>query len=139
MRKIIKLLLLISWMILIFILSNQNGTISTNQSNFIVDIAYKITNINKDILVPIVRKTAHITEYFVLFILLYLNLKEYKTKHIFLNSSILSLLYAIFDELHQLYINERSGKISDVFIDCIGIVLGFIIVKLIIKRKNHLN
>lgn len=136
MKKIIKLVLLILWIILIYILSNQAGGASTSQSNIIVDIIHKILPINKDILVPIVRKTAHITEYFVLFILIYINLKEYKVKNIFKLSILLSILYALFDEFHQLFINERSGKITDVLVDSIGIFVAYILVKYIINRKN---
>ena len=136
MKKIIKLLLLILWMVLIFYLSSLNGKASTGQSNFIVNFIYKYINIDKSILIPIIRKTAHITEYFVLFILIYINIKEYKKKDIYSISILLSIMYAIFDEFHQLFINERSGKVTDVLIDSIGVIIGCKLVKLINKRKN---
>ena len=83
-----------------------------------------------------VRKTAHITEYFILFILIYINIKEYKIKDIYKVSIILSILYAIFDEFHQLFINERSGKVTDVLIDSVGVIIGYLFIKFINKRKN---
>ena len=129
MKKIIKLLLLISWLLLIFYLSSLNGKTSTGQSNKLVNIAYKITHIDKSILIPLIRKTAHITEYFVLFMLVFTNLKEYKVKDIFKVTVLLSIIYALFDEFHQLFISERSGKITDVLIDIIGIALGYVLIK----------
>lgn len=139
MKKLIKLLLLISWIIVIFMLSNLNGKASTGQSNILVNIAYKITHIDKDILIPIIRKTAHITEYFILFILVYTNIKEYKIKDIYKVSILLSVIYALFDEYHQLFINERSGKVTDVLIDSIGIILGYILIKYVTNIKKHNN
>ena len=117
-------------------LSNLNGALSTGQSNFIVNTIHKWIKIDKSILIPIVRKTAHITEYFILFILVYINIKEYRKKDIYSVSILLSIMYAISDEFHQLFINERSGKVTDVLIDSIGVIIGYILVKLINKRKN---
>jgi len=139
MKKLIKLLLLIAWIVLIFMLSNLNGKASTGQSNILVNIAYKITHIDKDILIPIIRKTAHITEYFILFILIYINIKEYKINDIYKVSILLSIIYALFDEYHQLFINERSGKVTDVLIDSIGIILGYILIKYVTNIKKHNN
>lgn len=139
MKKLIKLLLLIAWIVLIFMLSNLNGKASTGQSNVLVNIAYKITHIDKDILIPIIRKTAHVTEYFILFILIYINIKEYKIKDIYKVSILLSIIYALFDECHQLFINERSGKVTDVLIDSIGIILGYILIKYVTNIKKHNN
>ncbi|MBO4601331.1 MAG: VanZ family protein [Bacilli bacterium] len=123
-------------MIIIYMLSNLNGTSSTGQSNIIVNTIFKFIKIDKSILIPMVRKTAHITEYFILFILIYINIKEYKIKDIYKVSILLSILYAIFDEFHQLFINERSGKVTDVLIDSVGVIIGYLFIKFINKRKN---
>ena len=58
-------------MILIFIFSNMNGTLSSMQSDGIVTEIANIFNYsgNLDILSIIVRKLAHFTEYLVLGIL----------------------------------------------------------------------
>lgn len=39
-------------------------------------------------------------------------------------SLIIGAEYAIFDELHQLFVSDRAGQITDVFIDTIGVVIG---------------
>ena len=45
-------------------------------------------------------------------------------------------LYAITDEIHQLFVPGRSGMIKDVFIDSLGIITGVIICLIIIKIIN---
>lgn len=41
--------------------------------------------------------------------------------------------YAIIDEIHQLFIDGRSGQIVDVFIDAIGIAIGICLLMIIYK------
>ena len=43
------------------------------------------------------------------------------------------ILYAITDEVHQLYIPGRSGKWQDVCIDSIGVLLGIFVLLLIVE------
>ena len=52
------------------------------------------------------------------------------------------MIYAISDEIHQLFVPGRSGQVRDVLIDSAGSLLGIIIVmafeKLLIKfNKKH--
>ena len=49
------------------------------------------------------------------------------------------MIYAISDEIHQTFIEGRSGQITDVLIDTAGIILGVVIVLLILKLMNNLN
>ena len=119
MKKSISILLVILWMIFIFIMSSFNSTESSNQSNFIINIIINIFNINTtEILSLIIRKLAHFTEYFILGILVYnmiynLNKKKYI-------SIIICILYAISDEIHQLFVVGRSCNIIDILIDNFG-------------------
>ena len=70
MKKVINIILLIAWMIVIFILSNDNGVQSSGKSDGIAYfIASKINIIDTDTLKFVIRKIAHITEYFILGIL----------------------------------------------------------------------
>ena len=138
MKKKISIILVILWMILIFIMSSFSGNDSSNQSNFIVDIISNIFNINNiELLSLIIRKLAHFTEYFILGILVYnmiynLNKKKYI-------SIIICILYAISDEIHQLFVVGRSCKIIDILIDnlCskLGIYFLYLIYKIILKKK----
>ncbi len=86
----------------------------------------------------ILRKMAHITEYFILTFLLYralrnsFNLTGFYLP-VFLAS--LSLLYAVTDEFHQVFVAGRHGCARDVLIDSIGI-LGFYLVSRIVRRRE---
>lgn len=64
-------------------------------------------------------------------------IKVNKTKWILVISSIITFLYACSDELHQHFVEGRSGNIVDVGIDSIGIILGvtlfLILYKLILR------
>ena len=49
---------------------------------------------------------------------------------------LLCLVYACSDEIHQLFICDRSGKIFDVFIDMLGSLSSIFITWLFYKRKK---
>ncbi len=137
MKKILSLILLIFWIIIIFLLSNQNGSVSTNESDVIVNSINNILNINEHLLVIIVRKFAHIIEYLILYLLTYNCFKEYGIKYKY------AILFCIFcsliDEIHQLFINGRSGQIIDVFVDLIGIIIGYIIIEVAYGKKKKVK
>ena len=138
MKKYISLILLILWMIIIFIMSNFNSDASSNQSSFIIDILNKIIKIeNIDFITFIIRKLAHLTEYLILGILMINCLKNFNIKSYFSLSIILCIMYAYSDEIHQLFISGRNGKIIDVIIDSIGSILGIIIYKKLLSKKNN--
>ena len=60
--------------------------------------------------------------------------KKIKKKHIFL-TLIISVIYAISDEIHQLFVPFRDGGIRDVLTDTIGIFMA-IIIYLFIRKKT---
>lgn len=66
-------------------------------------------------------KTLHIIEYGVLFFLW--NLALYKNKNSKLLAAIISILYGISDELHQRFVPTREGRVRDVFIDALGVLI----------------
>lgn len=140
MKKKISIILVILWMSLIFIMSSFNGDNSSNQSSFIVDIISNIFNINNiDILSLIIRKLAHFTEYFILGILVYNMIYNFNKK---INIAIiLCILYAVSDEIHQLFVIGRSCKIIDILIDSCGSITGIYLSYLINKifSKMHFN
>lgn len=82
------------------------------------------------------KEAYHINGHFLFFLILGLCLYK-STKNIFL-SILLTSLYGIFDEFHQLYTPLRSASLFDVFVDTIGgIISGIIIWKsnLILPKK----
>lgn len=56
-----------------------------------------------------------------------------KLKHVLITIFV-SFIYAILDEVHQLFVPLRHGSIGDVFTDTIGILISMIIY-LFIKKK----
>lgn len=51
-------------------------------------------------------------------------------------STLFCIIYALSDEIHQLFVFGRSGELKDVLIDTIGSFLGIILISKIINRKN---
>ncbi|MCQ2964329.1 MAG: VanZ family protein, partial [archaeon] len=97
-KKIINIVLLILWLAIIFYFSNQPGNLSSSLSD---NLTLLIFNNITDFLIFIVRKIAHISEYFILAILMYNVFKDYlSSKKSYLITFILSILYACSDEIH---------------------------------------
>jgi VanZ family protein len=127
-RFAVKWLMLIAWMIIIFLFSNEVATISSTRSAVIVhDIINTLhVSLSQEVLTFLTRKAAHIFLYLVLGILIYNVVKEYRftTKKAILLSILFSLSYAGFDEIHQSFISGRSGQASDVMIDATASTVG---------------
>ena len=132
-KKIItSWILIILWMVFIFYMSSCNGNVSSDQSGTIVYILHNILGIDySDKLIFIIRKCAHVSEFFILGILVINLVSKYNVKHIYFISFIVCVLYASSDEFHQLFVPGRSGLVTDVLIDLIGVVLGLLLVFLI--------
>lgn len=75
-----------------------------------------------------VRKAAHMTEYAILSILLYLwfGYWEWKNGKKILLAALVAALYAASDEFHQLFVPGRAAAVGDVLIDSSGALLGVI-------------
>lgn len=86
-----------------------------------------------------VRKTAHATEYAVLGILLMAAAGSFSDKRVGERirrirmpevgyqsglSFVIGTMYAASDEFHQLFVPGRSGQISDVMLDSVGVLAG---------------
>ncbi len=74
----------------------------------------------------IIRKMAHAIEYVVLSLCIGIHLLACRVscKRLFFFSVIISGIYAITDEFHQLFVAGRCGRISDVLIDTVGAMIG---------------
>ncbi|KKT52201.1 MAG: VanZ family protein [Candidatus Collierbacteria bacterium GW2011_GWB2_44_22] len=74
------------------------------------------------------KKLAHIFEYTILMFLMFRAVGEKSPAKAFLYS----LIFAFTDEIHQLFIPTRTGRLRDVGIDSLGLIFSSI---LIIKLK----
>lgn len=131
-KLVLAWILLALWMAFIFYMSSCNGNVSSDQSGTIVYILHNILGIDySDKLIFIIRKCAHVSEFFILGILVINLISKYNVKYSYLISFIICVLYASIDEFHQLFVPGRSGQVTDVLIDLIGVVLGLLLVFLI--------
>lgn len=129
-------------MALIFLLSAEDAHDSKSRSGAIVGFLQDSFNsdLTDDFLSFLTRKAAHIIAYFILGILLYSIIKTYKltTKRTIVLCIVLACFYAIFDEIHQLFVPGRSGEIRDVLIDTVAASAGVGIYYISSKiRRNH--
>ena len=131
--KVISIILFIFWIGLIFFFSNQNGELSNQNSGLVVNIVnsfLRLFNSNIDIsnypvTVFIIRKLAHMFLYFVLYLITYYMMYQFKIEKRKSLALLFCFFYAITDEIHQLFIVERSGKITDVLIDTSGAMIAW--------------
>ena len=128
----------------IFKFSSQDGGTSSKLSyrirDFILKFDKEYSNLSDkekkeraNKLHVIVRKMAHFSIYTVLGIILstffgiFIN-KNGKRSVICLA---IGVLYAISDEIHQIFVPGRTAKVMDVFIDTSGVIIGIVIVIII--------
>lgn len=135
--------LVILWMALIFYFSHQPASQSSELSSGIADLIEETikkinpnTNYDPVNLNHIIRKGAHFGVYLVLGFFVancFIATDISKAKGIYL-SIMICVLYAISDEVHQIFIPGRSGQVSDVILDSAGGLMGILLLN-IIRRK----
>ena len=149
-KQIISWTSVLLWMGVIFIFSAQTATDSSTLSSGITDWVFQliiniIPTFSSDVLHLLIRKLAHFSIYFVLGLLVFNALKSSTTKQKYniLFALLISFLYAITDEIHQLFVPGRAGQALDVIIDSFGAITGimaFIIIERYInKHKNKVK
>lgn len=147
LKRIIEFLLFlpaILFMCIIFYFSSQPGNESSDTSSRtsyeIVDTKYNLMSMDvaewqkwkeASEINCYVRKTAHMSEYAILSIMVYIPLVlVYNNKHKsqMLASFIICVLYAMSDEIHQYFVPGRISTPVDVIIDSVGTILGLFFV-----------
>lgn len=125
------------WMGLIFYLSHQSASESSQLSGgvvaFVLHILHTIIpqSIEVSAFHTFIRKGAHFFAYFILGILIYRALWG-RWKNFFM-ALFIALLYAVSDEVHQLFIPGRSGEFRDVLIDSAGAATGILLYILLLR------
>ena len=107
-RNYLKYIPVVLWMILIFWMSS----IPDLPSNKV------------DIINFFVKKSAHVIEYTILFLLWF---RALGNKNPF-QAIVFSLVYAFTDEIHQLFVPGRTGRLRDVGIDSIGMIISALLI-----------
>ena len=136
-RKVVSWLLVMVWMSLIFYLSAQVAEESSNLSEGITDRIVEAIDrlvgvdlgLNFDVANHIIRKNAHFFIYLVLGVLVLNALisSGLKGSRAMVFALMISIVYAISDEVHQLFVPGRGGQFKDVVIDSSGSALGIFI------------
>ena len=143
-----KLVLIIIWMLVIFMFSNQPADESGKLSDGLIDKTivkvYEIFNgnVSEEKRIEIidkysypVRKCAHFTVYLILGILCFTFFKDF-TNHYVIYSILVCFLYACSDEFHQYFIDGRYASFLDVIIDTLGSAFSIIIYRFIVYKKS---
>lgn len=149
--NIFNILLVVISMLTIFLFSSENSNKSSETSKKVVKEV--VTLVTKEVNDPIklekkvddniliIRKCAHLIEYFILGFLLINVFKDYKniSKKTLIICILLTCLYACTDEFHQLHVVGRTAKYLDILIDTFGSFLGIMTYYLIYKRFHKNN
>lgn len=138
--KIISVILLVAVMVIIFILSHQNGTQSSETSGFVTKLFSLI--FGDKIPEELIRTFGHFSEFAVLGFLMLNCIYAFKQKLKPVSSVLTSWGYAWTDEIHQIFVDGRAFQISDLMVDLAGIILGTLIILIILKiadRKTARN
>lgn len=131
-RKIWRRVALLGWMAVIFVFSSQNAEQSGELSDGLLFDILNFLNIHAngewvEFLTVFIRKAAHFSIYALLGALAYnLVSKDFGKRGNggFLISSGICFLYAVSDEIHQLFVPGRSCSPWDVLLDLLGAVVG---------------
>lgn len=136
-RRIAAWVAAVGWMLIIFLLSAQPAEESAELSGGLIEQVAQVVTPGFNELPPqeqeavvdqwqsIARKLAHATEFAVLGILLWIALSDLSRRRLRAAVSAgIGLLYAVSDEVHQLFVSGRGPGVADVFIDLAGVLLG---------------
>lgn len=99
------------------------------------NIPFLRTNLQADF---ILRKAAHVAEYFILTFLLYRAFKRsfrISGVRLFTFPGGIAFLYTLTDEFHQLFVAGRVGCLKDIVIDCAGIA-AFVTLAIVLFKNN---
>lgn len=149
MSKKTSLLLVFLCMSFIFIMSSMSGNISNKMSKQILTGIINNQEVSNSTRLfnnahYIFRKASHFFEYFILAILLVNYLKHFKRSKYFdfVICVFLCFLYSVTDEVHQMFVANRTPMFKDCLIDTSGAVVGcliFFFFSSIFKRKKRIN
>ena len=140
--------LAIVWMCVIFAFSAQTKEESSavsesfsyrvvSSTNFFFHLDMDDARVREiaDAIEGFVRKAAHMTEYGILSVLLYIWIGQWPMSFLRRWGTAFgaATVYAATDEIHQLFVAGRSGRFTDVCIDGAGACLGILVFILLVR------
>ena len=141
------------WMMVIFCFTAQNGDESGDLSSGVTHLVMTVLNqlfqlewSQAELLEMVsiwdypIRKLAHMTEFGILAVLIFIAIKNYKivdtTKKRYLFAWLAAVVYAATDEFHQLFVPGRSGNLFDVCVDATGVTIALCLVAAILALSQ---
>ncbi|MBQ8782951.1 MAG: VanZ family protein [Clostridia bacterium] len=124
--------------ILIFLFSYQSAEQSSGVSVSFYDIFIDFTGFDF-ISHGAFRKIAHFCEFAALGFCVSGSVYFYCNRPNLLKSIVPCIIYAISDEVHQMFVPERAGRIFDVFVDSCGSIFGLSVFLLIVFIYNKIK
>ncbi|MCR5094996.1 MAG: VanZ family protein [Lachnospiraceae bacterium] len=157
-RRILAFVPAAALMVIIFLFSAQPAEESTEVSVYIGEKFYQAANDlfgfgwSAEMIAGltlqaqhVIRKIAHFLEYLLLAAMLFhgfrVNLSAREgsdPRRLWAAAAAFAgILYAVSDEVHQLFVPGRSGMISDVIVDWGGVLTGTLLSVLVVTRRMH--
>ncbi len=128
----------VACMALIYMFSAQSGDASQELSD---GIALSFLGQAGEWVFAVIRKMAHFAEFAALSVCLFLALWFTCGRIKIFLPFFLTAIYAVSDEIHQLFVEGRACRVFDVFIDCLGAASGLAVIYMIfvifkLHRRN---
>lgn len=128
-KRILLWLVLLSWMFLIFHLSNQPAVISAETSK---QVSQQILEIVQENPTPqavrsfdsFLRNSAHFGLFLILGLLTYPTFLVQGYSKAKMKSIFFGIFYALTDEIHQIFVEGRAFQLRDLGLDIAGVILG---------------
>ena len=133
-------------MAFILIQSAMPADLSRRESHIIVALLADLLQMNSRTLTFLVRKCAHFTEYIVLGVSMQLLAGDFLHRRpeigqagdarAFLLPWGAGTLYAVTDEIHQIFVAGRSCEFRDICIDSIGVAAGILALRFLQEKRR---
>ncbi|MPM45222.1 hypothetical protein SDC9_91908 [bioreactor metagenome] len=138
-KRILLWLVLLSWMFLIFHLSNQPAVISAETSK---QVSQQILEIVQENPTPqavrsfdsFLRNSAHFGLFLILGLLTYPTFLVQGYSKAMMKSIFFGIFYALTDEIHQIFVEGRAFQLRDLGLDIAGFILGCSLIFFVISR-----
>lgn len=147
-RIFISWFMVLIWMAVIFAFSHQSsdvsGGFSTQMAEFFLRLFGRpLDTASVSLAESLIRNLAHGFVFFVLGLFVSYAFETVNIRE-FINAGLailVSAIYAVSDELHQVFVPGRAGQLTDFLIDLLGIVLAVVIyqaIKTVIDMRAEL-
>ena len=140
----ISRVLVVTWQIVIFMFSAQPATASKRLSSGLTEMVLEFIFPNMsqgrvediaEMLSFAVRKSAHFSIYLILGMLMFNCICRIESfKKPILSSFIFCVIYSVTDEIHQIFVDGRAGRILDVCIDSFGSLCGILLISFVFGK-----